>query len=64
MLFWTVLATGFLLIAASLARRPKRAGAGWSLDIGYGDRGTRPARIVFVVGAALVILALLALAGA
>jgi hypothetical protein len=43
--------------------RPKRAGSGWALDVGYGDRATRLERILFVTGAALALLALLALRG-
>jgi hypothetical protein len=61
MLFWTVLLAGILLVAASLVLRPKRAGVGWALDIGFGDRATRVERILFVVGAALALVALAAL---
>ncbi len=61
MLFWTVFVAGFALVAASFVVRPKRVGAGWSLDIGFGDRATRPERILFVIGVALALLALLAL---
>jgi hypothetical protein len=61
MVFWAVFLAGALLMAASFVVRPKRVGAGWSLDIGFGDRATRPERILFVVGVALALLALLAL---
>jgi hypothetical protein len=61
MLFWTVFLAGMLLLAMGLVLRPKRAGAGWALDIGFGDRATRLERILFVTGAALALLALLVL---
>jgi hypothetical protein len=61
MLFWTVFLAGNLLVAASFVVRPKRVGTGWSLDVGYSDRATRPERILFFTGVALALLALLAL---
>ena len=61
MLFWTVFLAGIVLVAASLVLRPKRAGAGWALDIGFSDRATRLERILFFTGVALALLALLAL---
>jgi hypothetical protein len=61
MLFWTVFLAGILLVAASLVLRPKRAGAGWSLDIGFSERATHLERILFFSGVALALLALLAL---
>jgi hypothetical protein len=48
-------------MAAGLLLRPKRAGAGWSLDVGFGDRATRLERVLFITGAALALLALAAL---
>jgi len=50
-----------VLVAASFVRRPRRVGAGWSLDVGYSDRVTRAERILFFLGVALALLALLAL---
>jgi hypothetical protein len=50
-----------LLVAASLVLRPKRAGVGWALDIGFSDRATRLERVLFVIGVALALLALVAL---
>jgi len=60
-LFWTVFLTGVVLMAAGLLIRPKRAGLGWSLDVGYSDGATRLERILFFAGAALALLALVAL---
>jgi hypothetical protein len=61
MFFWTVFLAGLLLVAASLVLRPKRAGVGWALDIGFSDRATRLERVLFVIGVALALLALVAL---
>jgi hypothetical protein len=61
MLYWTALSSGTLLVAASFLVRPRRAGAGWSLDVGFGERATRLGRILFLTGVALALLALLAL---
>jgi len=61
MLFWSVFLAGILLAAAGILLRPKRAGAGWALDIGFGDRATRTERILFFTGIALALLALAAL---
>jgi hypothetical protein len=61
MLFWTVFVAGIASVAASFVLRPKRAGTGWSLDVGFGDRATRPERILFFTGIALALLALVAL---
>lgn len=61
MLFWTVFFAGCLCMGAGLALRPKRLGAGWALDVGFGDRATRLERVLFFTGAALALLALVAL---
>ena len=61
MLFWTVFLSGILLVVASLVLRPKRVGAGWSLDVGFSERVTHLERILFFTGVALALLALLAL---
>ncbi|HEX5136007.1 MAG TPA: hypothetical protein VFY93_03465 [Planctomycetota bacterium] len=61
MLFWAVFLAGLALVAASLLLRPRRAGPGWSLDVGYSDRVTHTERVLFFLGVALVLLALVAL---
>lgn len=54
MLYWIAFLAGLVL-------RPRRTGAGWALDIGFGDRATRVERVLFVTGFALALLALFAL---
>jgi len=58
MVFWTTFLAGIVLMGAGLVLRPKRAGAGWSLDVGFSDRATRLERILFFTGVALALLAL------
>jgi len=60
-LFWTVFLSGVVLMATGLVIRPKRAGLGWSLDVGYSDGATRLERVLFFAGAALALLALIVL---
>jgi hypothetical protein len=64
MVFDAVFIAGLLLMAAGILLKPKRVGLGWALDVGYEDRPTRLERVLFFTGAALVLLALIALRGA
>jgi hypothetical protein len=61
MLFRAAFLSGLALVAAGLLRRPRRAGAGWSLDVGFSERTTHTERILFFTGVALLLLALAAL---
>ncbi|MHC4547365.1 MAG: hypothetical protein ACYTEZ_01200 [Planctomycetota bacterium] len=58
-MFRVVFGVGLLLMAAGMLLRPKRTGVGWGMDFGFSERATALEKVLFLVGLALALCALL-----